>query len=103
MKPFRIKSDASLKATGGVLSQKQMDGHWHPCAFLLQSLSPIEQQYKIYDRELLAIIRCFKAWRLLPFVCYHLSILFLSPIRLPFSVTISLTGCNPIIVLVLRL
>ena len=62
-KPFRIELDASLKATEGVLSQKQSDGRWHPCAFLSQSLSPIEQRYEIYDQELLVIIRCFKAWR----------------------------------------
>ncbi|CCM06663.1 uncharacterized protein FIBRA_08948 [Fibroporia radiculosa] len=61
-KPFQIESNASLKASGGILSQKQSDGRWHPCAFLSQSFSPIEQRYEIYDRELLAIIRCFKAW-----------------------------------------
>ena len=36
---------------------------WHPCSYLSQSFGPAEQNYDIYDRELLAIIRALKTWR----------------------------------------
>ena len=62
-KPFQVECDASLLATGAVLRQQGPDGIWHPCAYLSQSFSPAERNYQIYDRELLAIVRAFKAWR----------------------------------------
>lgn len=52
-KPFRIEADASNFTTRAVLSQLGDDGHRHPCAFLLQSFTEAEQNYKIYDKELL--------------------------------------------------
>ncbi len=39
--PFRIKSDSSNFASGGVLQQlSEDDGKWHPVAFLSKSLTP---------------------------------------------------------------
>ena len=32
-------------------------------AYFLKRLNPTEYNYKIYDKELLAIIKCFKQWR----------------------------------------
>ena len=61
-KPFRVETDASQYATGGVLTQ-QIDGFWKPVAFISQSLNDAERRYAIYDRELLAIIRALKEWR----------------------------------------
>jgi len=56
-KPFRIKSDSSDFATGAVLSQvSSEDEKWHPVTFLSKSLSPVERNYKIQDKEMLAII-----------------------------------------------
>jgi len=56
-KPFRIKADSANFATGAVLSQiSSEDKKWHPVAFLSKSLSPIEQNYKIHNKEMLAII-----------------------------------------------
>ena len=60
--PFRVETDASLFASGGVLSQLQ-DGLWRPVAFLSKSFSPAEQNYEVHDRELLAIIRGLCEWR----------------------------------------
>ena len=52
---FRVKMDASGHAIGGVLSQEQ-DGKWKPIAFLSRTMQAVEQNYKIYDKELLAIV-----------------------------------------------
>ena len=35
----------------------------HPVAYFSKRLSPAECNYEIYDKELLAIIRCFEQWR----------------------------------------
>jgi len=56
--PFRIEADSSDFAIGAVLSQQSMtDGKWHPVAFYSKSLSFMEQNYEIHDKEMLAIIR----------------------------------------------
>ncbi len=52
--PFMVEADASEGAVGTVLSQKQ-NGKWRPVAFMSKSLSATECNYKIYDKELLAI------------------------------------------------
>ena len=63
-KPFRLKTDASDFATGAVLSQQsESDGKWHPVAYYSKSLSAVERNYEIYDKELLAIIRALEEWR----------------------------------------
>jgi hypothetical protein len=54
-----MECDASDFATGAVLSQK-VDGKLKPVAFLSKSLSPVQKNYDIYDKELLAVIRAFK-------------------------------------------
>ena len=62
-KPFTIATDASKFASGGVLLQTDTNGDWHPCSYIPQSFTPAEQNYDIYDQELLAIIRGLKTWR----------------------------------------
>ena len=61
-KKYYIEADMSDYATGGVLTQEQEDGGRHPIAFISKSLLPMEKNYNIYDKELLAIVRCFKEW-----------------------------------------
>ena len=63
MQPFVIESDTSLTTTVAVLQQQNVNGDWHPVVYLSQSLLPAERNYKIYDRELLAIVRALEAWR----------------------------------------
>ena len=58
-----LETDSSDTVNGGVLSQKQDDGLLHPIAFFSKNMSPAECNYEIYDKELLAIIRCFEQWR----------------------------------------
>jgi RNase H-like domain found in reverse transcriptase len=62
-KPFVIESDASKFATGAVLRQKDENGDWHPCRFISHSFDATQQNYEIYDRELLGIIRTLETWR----------------------------------------
>jgi len=52
---FRVETDVSKHAIGGVLSQEQ-EGKWKSIAFLLRTMQPVERNYKIYDKELLVII-----------------------------------------------
>jgi len=61
--PFAIATDASLVATGAVLLQKDLNGDYHPCFYYSQSLNPAEQNYQIYDRELLAVVKAIKQWQ----------------------------------------
>ena len=46
------------------MSQQNLeDGKWHPIAFLSKSLSPVERNYEIHDKEMLAIVRALEEWR----------------------------------------
>jgi len=62
-KEMRVEADASDFATGGVLSMKCEDEKWRPVAYISKSLNEAERNYKIHDKEMLAIIRCLEAWR----------------------------------------
>lgn len=62
-KPFIVETDASDTATGAILSQHGEDGHLHPCAYRSSKMSPAEQNYDIYDKELLSIVLAFQDWR----------------------------------------
>jgi len=62
-KEFRVEADASNYATGGVLSMKCSDNLWRPVTFISKSLSDTKKNYKIHDKEMLAVIRCLEAWR----------------------------------------
>jgi len=60
-KEFRVEVDASNFATEGVLSIKCKDNKWRPVAYISKSLNETERNYKIHDKEMLAIIRCLEA------------------------------------------
>ena len=59
---FRVKIDALEHTIGGVLSQKQ-EGKWKPIAFLFRMMQPAKRNYKIYNKELLAIIEALAKWQ----------------------------------------
>jgi len=62
--PFWVEADSSDFTTGAVLSQQSStDGKWHPIAFYSKSLSSVERNYEIHDKEMLAIIRALEEWR----------------------------------------
>lgn len=58
-----METDSSDYVNGGVLSQYDDDGVLHPVAYYSKSMIPAECNYHIYDKELLAIIRCLEHWR----------------------------------------
>ncbi|XP_032688866.1 uncharacterized protein LOC116852521 [Odontomachus brunneus] len=60
--PLALVTDASSTAIGAALEQLQ-DGVWKPLGFFSQKLSPTEQKYSTYDRELLAIFAAIKHFR----------------------------------------
>jgi len=60
-KEMRVEADASDFATGGVLLMKCEDERWKPVAYISKSLNEAERNYKIHDKEMLAIIRCLEA------------------------------------------
>jgi hypothetical protein len=57
-----MEADSSGWATGACLLQRDDTGTLRPVAYHSQQLSPAECNYKIHDKELLAIIRGMKAW-----------------------------------------
>ena len=64
--PYHVEADSSDVATGAVLSQQTSSENgvkWHPIAFLSKSLSPVEQNYEIHDKEMLAIICALEEWQ----------------------------------------
>ena len=62
-RPFTVMTDASLLAAGAVLMQTDDNGDHHPCAYFSKTFAPAEQNYNIYDRELLAVILALDEWR----------------------------------------
>ena len=62
-KKMRIEVDASDYVIGGMLLMEGEDGLWRPVAFLSKSLNEIERNYKIHNKEMLAIIWGLESWR----------------------------------------
>ena len=52
---FRVETDTSGHVIGGVLFQEQ-EGKWKPIIFLSRIMQLAERNYKIYNKELLAIV-----------------------------------------------
>jgi hypothetical protein len=61
--PIVLECDASDYAMAGIISQQDSLGEIHPIAFFSRSMQPAELNYDIYDKELLAIVECFRVWR----------------------------------------
>ena len=62
-KQFTLITDASNYTTGAILEQRDALGRSHPIAYFSKSLQLAEQNYEIYDKELLAIIHALKHFR----------------------------------------
>jgi hypothetical protein len=62
-KPAILEADASNEALGGTVSQHDDDGVLYPCAFHSRKFNSAEQNYEIYDKEMLAIVECMDIWR----------------------------------------
>jgi hypothetical protein len=59
---YIVKTDTSDFALGSTLSQTAKDKKLYPNTFHSRKFSPAEINYEIHDKELLAIVDCFKAW-----------------------------------------
>ena len=62
-KKMRIEIDVLDYAMEEVLLMEEEDRKWRPVAFLSKSLNETERNYKIHDKEMLAIIRGLESWR----------------------------------------
>ena len=66
-------TDASATAIGGAVLQRDERGNLRPVAYYSRRLSPSEEKYSTYQRELLGMRDCLLAFRFylvgLPFVC----------------------------------
>ena len=60
---MRIEVDISNYVTGGVLSMECEDKKQRPIVYLSKSLNEIARNYKIYNKEMLAVIRGLENWR----------------------------------------
>jgi len=58
-----IETDASDFAIGAILSQRDEERRLHPVAFHSRKFQPVEINYEIYDKELLALVDAFKHWQ----------------------------------------
>ena len=63
-KPIMLETNASDLALGAVISQQVPDRKWHPVALYSRNLTIPEQNYKIHNKELLAIVNSIKYWRI---------------------------------------
>ena len=57
-KPFEVHTDASNRATSGVLVQ---DGH--PLAFESKKLKDAEQRYFVHEKKMVVVVHCLEALR----------------------------------------
>jgi hypothetical protein len=66
-RPFILEVDASQYATSAILWQEDDRGKKHAIGYDSSTLSDMERNYPIYDRELLTMIRRLENW------CYLLA------------------------------
>ncbi|SPQ99093.1 unnamed protein product (mitochondrion) [Plasmodiophora brassicae] len=62
-RPCEVETDASDFAIAMVLSQRDADDELRPLAFYSRKLTKEELNYKIHDKEMLAIVQSFEKWR----------------------------------------
>jgi hypothetical protein len=61
--PYEVETTVSDLALGGILGQKH-DDKLYPVAFFSKKLRGIPLNYPVHDKELMAIVKAFKDWRL---------------------------------------
>ncbi len=62
--PFKLEVDALGFTIGAVLLQCGEDNKWHPIGYYSATLIEAEQNYDIYDLELLTIVKALHNWQL---------------------------------------
>ncbi len=63
-KMFYLQTDASIWGVGAVLTQ-EAEGmkKWRPIAYFSSTFTPTEENYDIYKKEFLAVIKALENWR----------------------------------------
>jgi hypothetical protein len=51
-----LETDAFNDIIAGILLQLYLDGEWHLVAYFSKTIAPAKYNYKIYNKEMLAII-----------------------------------------------
>ncbi|KAF7352032.1 Reverse transcriptase-RNase H-integrase [Mycena venus] len=59
---YQLEADSSDFTTGAVLLQPDADGKWHPVAFYSKSLSEVQHNYEIHNKEMLTIVWALEEW-----------------------------------------
>ena len=62
-KEIRVEANVLEYTTEEVLLMKYKNEKWRLVAFISKLLNKAERNYKIYNREMLVIIRYLKEWR----------------------------------------
>jgi len=52
-----LEMDASNRVIAGILLQLYLDSEWYPITFFLKTIDLAEYNYKVYNKEMLAIIQ----------------------------------------------
>ena len=60
---WKVETDTSNLATGGVLSQQQEDRTWRVVDYISKALTAAEKNYNVYDKEFLAVIWVMCEWQ----------------------------------------
>ena len=60
---MRVEVDVLDFATGRVLLMKYEDEKWRQVTYISKLLNEVERNYKIHNKEMLAIIWCLEVWR----------------------------------------
>jgi hypothetical protein len=55
-----VETNTSDFVSSRILSQNDNNGNLYPVTFMSKKHNPIECNYKIYNKELLAIVHCFE-------------------------------------------
>ena len=61
--PIRVKTDLLDFILGVCIVQKYKNKIWYLVAYYSRKLTPLELNYNIYNKELLAIVAVLKKWR----------------------------------------
>jgi len=51
-----LETDASNRVVAGILLQLYLDSEWYPITFFLKIIALAKYNYKVYNKEMLAII-----------------------------------------------
>ena len=58
-----MEVDTSQYTLGAILSQRDEQGKLRPIGYYSKTLIPVERNYDVYNRELLALVRALQHWR----------------------------------------